>query len=32
MNREIPIVGDDYCEIGFGTGAVKMTPPRPQRL
>ena len=26
MNREIPIVGDDYCEIGFGTGAVKMTP------
>ena len=33
MNREIPIVGDDYCEIGFGTGAVKMTPcPRSQRL
>ena len=27
MNREIPIVGDEYCEIGFGTGAVKMTPP-----
>ncbi len=26
MNREIPIVGDSYCEIGFGTGAVKMTP------
>ena len=26
MNREIPIVGDEYCEIGFGTGAVKMTP------
>ena len=25
-NREIPIVGDEYCEIGFGTGAVKMTP------
>ena len=24
MNREIPIVGDEYCEIGFGT--VKMTP------
>ena len=22
----IPIVGDEYCEIGFGTGAVKMTP------
>ena len=26
MNRAIPIVGDEYCEIGFGTGAVKMTP------
>ena len=26
LNREIPIVGDEYCEIGFGTGAVKMTP------
>ena len=26
MDREIPIVGDEYCEIGFGTGAVKMTP------
>lgn len=26
MNREIPVVGDDYCEIGFGTGAVKITP------
>ena len=26
MNQEIPIVGDEYCEIGFGTGAVKMTP------
>ena len=26
MNREIPIVGDEYFEIGFGTGAVKMTP------
>ena len=26
MNREIPIVGDDYVELGFGTGAVKMTP------
>ena len=26
MNREIPVVGDEYCEIGFGTGAVKMTP------
>ena len=26
MNRKIPIIGDEYCEIGFGTGAVKMTP------
>ena len=26
VNREIPIIGDEYCEIGFGTGAVKMTP------
>ena len=26
MNREIPIVGDEYCKIGSGTGAVKMTP------
>ena len=26
MNREIPIVADDYVELGFGTGAVKMTP------
>ncbi|MCD7934923.1 MAG: valine--tRNA ligase [Oscillospiraceae bacterium] len=26
VGREIPIVGDAYCEIGFGTGAVKMTP------
>ena len=26
VDREIPIVGDEYCEIGFGTGAVKMTP------
>ena len=26
MNREIPIVGEEYCAIGFGTGAVKMTP------
>ena len=27
MNREIPIVGDEYCEIGCGRGAVKITPP-----
>ena len=26
VGREIPIIGDEYCEIGFGTGAVKMTP------
>ena len=26
MNREIPIVADDYVELGFGTGAVKMIP------
>ncbi|MDF3006089.1 MAG: valS [Oscillospiraceae bacterium] len=26
INREIPIVADDYVELGFGTGVVKMTP------
>ncbi len=26
MDREIPIVADEYVELGFGTGAVKMTP------
>ncbi|NLZ25811.1 MAG: class I tRNA ligase family protein, partial [Clostridiales bacterium] len=26
MKREIPIIGDDYVELGFGTGAVKITP------
>jgi valyl-tRNA synthetase len=26
MNREIPIVGDDYVDMEFGTGCVKMTP------
>jgi valyl-tRNA synthetase len=26
VNREIPLIADDYCEIGFGTGAVKITP------
>ncbi len=26
VGREIPIVGDEYVELGFGTGAVKMTP------
>ncbi|MGY3777746.1 valine--tRNA ligase [Isobaculum melis] len=26
MDREIPIVADDYVEMDFGTGVVKMTP------
>jgi len=26
MNREIPIVEDEYCDMEFGTGCVKMTP------
>ncbi len=26
MNKEIPIVSDDYAEMEFGTGCVKMTP------
>ncbi len=26
MDREIPIVADDYADLEFGTGAVKMTP------
>ncbi|MBR6499368.1 MAG: class I tRNA ligase family protein, partial [Clostridia bacterium] len=26
VNRQIPIVADDYAEMEFGTGAVKMTP------
>ena len=26
VNRPIPIVADDYCEMDFGTGAVKITP------
>ena len=26
VNKPIPIVADDYCEMGFGTGAVKITP------
>ena len=26
VGREIPIVADDYVEMDFGTGAVKMTP------
>ena len=26
MNKKIKLIGDDYCEMGFGTGAVKITP------
>lgn len=26
MNREIPIVADEYVEREFGSGAVKITP------
>ncbi|HEY8462963.1 MAG TPA: valine--tRNA ligase [Bacillota bacterium] len=26
MNREIPVIADDYVDMGFGTGAVKITP------
>ncbi len=26
MNKEIPIIADDYVEMEFGTGAVKITP------
>ncbi len=26
MNRQIPIVADEYVDLEFGTGAVKMTP------
>ncbi len=26
MNREIPVVADDYADMEFGTGCVKMTP------
>ncbi|MBR6680835.1 MAG: valine--tRNA ligase [Clostridia bacterium] len=26
VNREIPIIADEYVEIGFGTGCVKITP------
>lgn len=26
VNREIPIVADEYCDMEFGTGCVKMTP------
>ncbi len=26
MNREIPIIADEYVDVAFGTGAVKITP------
>lgn len=26
VNRKIKLIADDYCEMGFGTGAVKITP------
>ncbi len=26
LNREIPIIADDYVDISFGTGALKITP------
>ena len=26
LGREIPVIGDDYVERGFGTGALKITP------
>ncbi|NLF26900.1 MAG: valine--tRNA ligase, partial [Clostridiales bacterium] len=26
MNRELPIIADEYADLEFGTGAVKMTP------
>ena len=26
LNREIPVIADDYVEMGFGTGALKITP------
>lgn len=26
VNKKIKLIGDEYCEIGFGTGAVKITP------
>ena len=33
MNREIPIFGDEYVDMEFGTGCVKgYAVPRPERL
>ena len=26
VNRKIKLIADEYCEMGFGTGAVKITP------
>ena len=28
MNKEIPVVADEFVEKEFGTGAVKLTPAR----
>ncbi len=30
INREIPIIGDDYVELDFGTGCLKVTPAHDQ--
>ncbi len=30
INREIPIIGDDYVDMEFGTGALKVTPAHDQ--
>ena len=33
MNRELPVIADEYVDMEFGTGAVKITPcARSQRL
>ena len=26
VNREIPVIADDYVDASFGTGCVKITP------
>ena len=33
VGREIPVIADEYVEMDFGTGVVKITPAHdPQRL
>ena len=33
VDREVPIIADEYVKMDFGTGALKVTPgPRPERL